>query len=171
MKKTFKMVKKQGVFMKIRHGVGIVLSGVIWMGAGFFLMLKGFSLLLHPQLGKEAFLIPKMGSLAGSLEQASLALVCLGLVIGFIKGRVVLSKTATRVITRILSLPNPLPISSLYPLSYILLLSSMILLGVSLRWVSLPYDVKGVVDVAIGSALINGSAFYFRYFIDKKQKI
>ncbi len=156
--------------MKIRHGLAIVLSGVIWMGAGFFLLLKGFSLLLHPQIGKTAILIPLMNSFGAGGEQASLVLVSLGLVIGFLKGRVVLGKAANKVIGRILSLHNPFPISSLYSRSYVILLSSMIALGVCLRWIPVPYDVKGVIDVAIGSALINGSAFYFRYFAEKKTK-
>ena len=44
------------------------------------------------------------------------------------------------------------------------------LMGMSLRWVSIPYDIKGVIDVAVGSALANGSAFYFRYFAEQKTK-
>lgn len=155
--------------MKIRHGVAIVLSGIIWMGIGVLLLIKGFSLLLHPVDDKSAFLIPYMGSFAAQKEQASLVLVSLGLLIGFFKGRFMLAKAAAKVIARILSLPNPLPFASLYTRSYVILISSMMILGMSLRFVQIPYDIKGVIDVAIGSALINGSAYYFRHFAEQKR--
>ncbi|MBS0626653.1 MAG: hypothetical protein JSS09_00400 [Verrucomicrobia bacterium] len=156
--------------MNIRHGLAITLSGVLWMAIGVFLLLKGFSHLLHSSPGQEPALLPYIGSFVKDPEQGSLVLVSLGLLIGFIKGRVVLAKTAARVIAKILSLPNPCSFSSIYGPSYLLLLGSMVCLGMLIRWLPIAYDVKGVVDIAIGSALTNGSAFYFRHFADAKRK-
>ncbi len=157
--------------MKIRHGAAIIFSGALWMGVGVLLLVKGFSLLLHPAVGKVSLLMPYMGSFAEQKEQASLILISIGLVIGFFKGRFVLAKSAARVIARIVSLPNPCSVFSMYTRSYVILIGSMMLMGMSLRWVSIPYDIKGIVDVAIGSALTNGSAFYFRYFAEQKKKV
>lgn len=157
--------------MKIRQGVAIILSGSIWMVVGVFLLTKGFSLLLHPLLGQKPLLLPYINSFGVRAEQASLVLVTLGLFIGFLKGRLILAKTAAKVIKRILGLPNPCSLFSIYARSYLILLSSMILLGISMKWFSIPYDIKGVVDVAIGSALTNGSAFYFRHFAEQKRKV
>jgi len=156
--------------MKIRQGAAIALSGITWMGVGILLLTKGFSLILTPQ-GPEsmALFTPKLVSLAGSAQQVALILVCIGLLVGYLKGRFVLSKTASRVISSIVSQPNPLPLTSIYPRSYLILLSSMIALGLSLKWISMPYDLKGVIDIAIGSALTNGSAFYFRHFTKRKE--
>ncbi len=155
--------------MKIRQNVAIAFSGMTWLGVGILLLFKGFSLILTPQpLGCSTLFLPKLISLAGSVQQASLILVCIGLVIGFLKGRFVLSKTAKRVIERIVSLPNPCSIVSVYPKPYLILLASMITLGMSLKWISMPYDLKGLIDIAIGSALTNGSAFYFRHFTMQK---
>lgn len=152
--------------MKIRQSMAIVLSGALWMGVGVFLMMKGFSLVLSPVfLGSKPPLLSWLYEWTGSFEQAAFFLICLGMMIGFLKGRLVLSKTASRVIRRIVSLPNPCSIASIYPPSYLLILSSMVLLGISFKWMPIPYDIKGLIDVAVGSALINGSAFYFRHFV------
>ena len=143
--------------MKIRHGAAIVFSGVIWMSVGIFLLTKGFSLLLHPT--------------SGPVEQTSLALVALGILIGFLKGKFILAKTSARVIAKILQKPNPCSIFSVYSKGYLGLLLGMMAMGMALRWVSIPYEIKGVIDVAIGSALTNGSAYYFRHFAENKKKV
>lgn len=155
--------------MKIRHGLAITLSGVLWMAVGILLLLKGFSLLLHPS-GQTLPLLSFIQALTKDAEQASLILVSLGLLIGFLKGRLVLAKTASRIIKKILSLPNPCAISSIYGRGYLLLLASMVFLGMLLKWIPVPHDIKGVIDIAIGSALTNGSAFYFRHFAEAKRK-
>ncbi len=156
--------------MKIRQGVAIAFSGITWMGIGILLLTKGFSLILTPQIPKNvALFMPKLVSLAGSAQQAALIIACIGLLIGYLKGRFVLRKTANRVIARIVSLPNPCPLSSIYPRSYLILLSSMIALGMCLKWISMPYDLKGMIDIAVGAALTNGSAFYFRHFTMRKE--
>lgn len=156
--------------MKIKQGFAIVLSGMIWMGVGVMLLVKGFSLLLHPVAGASSVLLPYFDAFSVSREQASLVLVSIGLVLGFLKGKLILAKSARRVITRIVSMSNPFPFTKIYGKSYLILLGSMILLGVSLRFIPVPYDLKGVIDVAIGSALTNGSAFYFRHFGEQKKK-
>ena len=93
--------------MKIRHGAAIIFSGALWMGVGVLLLVKGFSLLLHPAVGAVSVLMPYIGSFAEQKEQGALVLISIGLVIGFLKGRFVLAKSASRVIARIVSLPNP----------------------------------------------------------------
>jgi hypothetical protein len=156
--------------MKVRHGAAIIISGSLWMGIGMMLLFKGFSLLLHPVIGGGfspvlSFLIPFTGK-----SEAPLVLVSIALIIGFLKGRFVLSKTACKVIKRITAQENPLPLRSLYSRAYLLTLLAMSLMGMSLSVLSIPYDIRGFVDVAVGSALINGSAFYFRHFAEKKKK-
>jgi hypothetical protein len=150
--------------MKVRQGVAIALSGITWMGIGSLLLTKGFSFILIPSsLGAGgALFLPKLSSLVGSAQQASLLLVCVAIFVGFLKGRLVLSRSANRIISRILALPNPCSILSIYPRSYLILLASMMALGMGLKWIPIPYDLRGFIDIAVGSALINGSAFYFR---------
>lgn len=106
--------------------------------------------------------VARLTPIAGGREQAALALIIVGLIFGFIKGRYVLVKTVRRVGERILSLPEPVKIQHVYSKGYLMLIGGMVLLGMSLKWLQIPPDLRGVVDVAIGSALMNGSLLYFR---------
>jgi len=157
--------------MRLSHNIAIALSGVSWLGIGVFLLFKGFLLLLDPFSCKEgALFLPLFGSVASCYEQGSLILICISLFFGFIKGRWILAKRAKQVIKGILQHPSPLPLSKVYNKSYLFLIGAMMLLGFSLQWLSFPYDCRGAIDIAIGSALINGSAFYFRHLIEAKSK-
>lgn len=151
--------------MKIRHSSAIILSGITWMGIGMFLMIKGFTLILVPMISESpAVFLPYLRQWVGDAQQASFMWVCFALLIGFFKGRMILRKSADRLMRRILSRPNPSSLISIYPRSYLILLGVMMSLGMLLKWIPIPCDIKGLVDVAVGSALVNGSAFYFRHF-------
>ncbi len=121
----------------------IFISGLIWAMVGFLLLYKGLGIL-------------------GTLPDQNVAtwLVAGGLLVGFIKGRFVLSRTVNRISTRIAGLSEPVHFLEVYPKSYWILLSSMMGLGMLMRM--LPANVHGFVDVAVGSALLNGAALYFR---------
>jgi hypothetical protein len=54
---------------------------------------------------------------------------------------------------------------------YFLLIGSMILLGISLKWLPIAPEVRGVVDVAVGSSLINGSLQYLRMAFSKGKNL
>jgi hypothetical protein len=139
----------------------IVVSGLFWAAAGFSLLYKGLHLISQGALGPDGA-YSLSASWFGGGERGATALVALGLLVGFIKGRFVLAKTVKRVCGRILSLSLPIRIGQVYSSSYVVLIGSMILLGMTLRFLPIPLDVRGVIDVAIGSALLNGSMFYFR---------
>jgi hypothetical protein len=131
--------------------LAVIISGVIWFGIGLFLMRKGL------------FYI----ALAG--EQSSILFVVLGLVIGFFKGRFVLAKSARRMTQRILTLPEPFRWSQVYPLSYYFLIGGMMAMGICLKWIPIAPQYRGLIDLAIGSALINGSVIYFRVALGAKK--
>ncbi len=136
---------------------------------GLMLLYKGIHLLAkaaqYAAVGDSSFLIQFIEPLAGSLEQAALVLIVIGLFLGFIKGRSVLAKAAGRNVARIRALPDPLPIKELYALKDLLVLLLMVVIGLSLRWMDLPHDLHGLIDVAIGSGLINGAICYYRQLI------
>ncbi len=158
--------------MKVGRNTAIAFSGILWMGVGILLLVKGFSLVLSPGVGERSgFLFFYAKKLAGNSQQAALLLICLGLFLGFLKGKMILSKTAKRVIQKIQDLPSPAPFFSLYSKSYLLLLASMMMLGFVFKWVPLSFDIKAVVDVAVGSALTNGASFYFRHLSVQKKEV
>jgi hypothetical protein len=142
----------------------IAFSGLVWFVMGTFLLVFGVKLIVYASLeqGKEAFLLGKLLHVMKSKERAALLLLVSALLLGFMKGRLVLSKTVARVVKRIATLPEPIKASQVYPVGYIALIGCMVLLGVSMKWLHVPFDVRGGIDVAVGTALMNGAMLYFR---------
>ncbi len=140
----------------------IVISGLVWLAVGFFLLFMGLKHTVHAALdvNEHTIFFSKLSALVGGAEQASLLIVSLGLVIGFLKGRMVLAKTVRRVVDRILALPLPIQFTQVYARGYLFLIGGMVMLGVVMKW--MPADVRGLIDVAVGCALLNGSMLYFR---------
>lgn len=150
---------------KVSHTTLIFLSGLVWLAVGCFLLPLGLNFIVQSILKENLATLPHpvlnmLAPLVGGVESAALIWIAIALAIGFFKGRVVFGKTVQRSVNRILSLPNPVHLTKIYTWQYYLLLSSMVLLGVLVRF--LPLDVRGGVDVIIGSALINGAVLYFR---------
>ncbi|MBS0616368.1 MAG: hypothetical protein JSR58_07455 [Verrucomicrobia bacterium] len=130
----------------MKHTSWIVVSGSLWLAIGVFLLTMGLKKIV---LGTEG-------------EQTALLLISVGLLIGFFKGRFVLSKTVDRVCHRILSQPSPVALKQVYGKGYLFLIAGMMALGMILKWVPIPVHWVGLVDVAVGSALINGAFLYYR---------
>lgn len=149
--------------MKLTTRQWITASGITWFAIGSLLMVKGLKFITQAMVATEsAPLIERLARVAGSVHQGALLIICISLFIGFIKGRMILSKTVQRIVSRLRSLPNPIPISHAYDRKYVILLSSMIALGMLFRFLPIGLDIRGAIDVTIGSALINGSMLYFR---------
>lgn len=151
--------------MHLSKTTWIVISGVVWFIVGTALLTLGLNFIVckaQIDIDETTSLIAKIAPFVQGREQAALALVIVGLTIGFIKGRYVLVKTVKRVVERIVNLPSPIKISQVYGKGYLLLIVGMILLGLSMKWLGLPIEIRGMIDVAIGSALMNGAVAYFR---------
>ncbi len=151
--------------MHLSKTAWIAISGIVWFVVGIGLLTMGLNFIVF-KAQMEPFettsLIAKAAAMAGGREQAAMGLIVVGLILGFIKGRFVLIKTVHRVVERITALPLPIKISQVYSRKYLMLMGGMVLLGMSMKWLGLPTEVRGLVDVAIGSALMNGAIAYFR---------
>lgn len=150
---------------KLRHSSMIILSGLIWVGVGTLLLSMGLNFIVESILKDNLTTLKRpvldfFASIAGGPDQGAIVLIMLALLIGFLKGRVVFKKTVGRTIARIRALPEPAPLSQIYAKGYYFLLALMFILGFIVRY--FPLDIRGGVDVAIGSALLNGSILYFR---------
>lgn len=152
---------KESTMFKCSHKALVILSGLVWFGVGLYLMPLGLNYLLAGTSGNRPAL-ELLGPFLGGSINSALFLVALALIIGFLKGRHVLGKSARQAIERIKTFSNPTSLANLYSAKYYLLLAGMICLGMSMKWIGLPEDIRGFVDVAIGSALINGAVVYFR---------
>lgn len=150
---------------KLGHSSLVIISGALWFVVGGALLVLGLSLLsgiLEPQFFLSTNRAPIVDLFSASIgrEAVVLGLIVAAILIGNFKGRFVLSKAANRGLERIRSLPNPSNIVKIYDKKYYLLLASMVLIGMVVKF--FPHDIRGFIDVAIGTALINGSLHYFR---------
>lgn len=155
-----------------KHTTLIALSGLIWFAIGVYLLQLGLHFLLESTyaVSYENYpLINFLKTYSGTVESAVLVLVACGLLIGYMKGKYVLGKSAQKGVERIRSFPNPTSLKNIYSLKYYILLALMIGLGMSVKYLGFAKDVRGLVDVAIGSALVNGAMCYFRLLQTSKK--
>jgi hypothetical protein len=152
--------------MRIKQESLLMFSGLSWFGIGFFLLSKGLRLLVLSSM-TDGPLVRIVLKYNPQREQAVVLLIAAALFIGFFKGRFALRKSALRIATRIRSFPGPLKINELYPRYYYFLISTMVFLGMSMRFLPLPIDIKGFVDTVVGTALLSGSLLYFRLAMKK----
>ncbi len=149
----------------MKHRGWIALSGLIWFAIGASLLSKGLRLLSEATV-QPTSLCHRMAATFGTPQKAATFLIALAVFIGYLKGRFVLIKTVRRVVSHIAALPLPIRFTNAYRRSYWILLASMFTLGITFRFLPLPIDIRGAIDIAIGSALIQGALLYFRSIYD-----
>ena len=116
-----------------------LISGALWMVIGVRLLYIG----LH--------------------RVEEVAFIGLGLLVGYLKGRFVLRKGARRVMNRLRTQEEPIDLRTMYHPGYWVLLLGMGCLGMLLKFVpGIPLEIRGVISVAVGAALLQGSTTYFR---------
>lgn len=156
--------------LKFKAKTMIFLSGFVWFFMGTFLMWKGMRYLEEALVvfqSDEYPLLSSLYSIAGGVSEAIVLVVFTALLIGVVKGRFVLGKSACRGIARLQSLPEPILLSNIYPLPYYGLYAVMMGMGMAMSLFKCPHDIRGFVDIAVGSALLNGSLCYFRASVKK----
>lgn len=150
--------------VKIEHAMQkrwVAVSGWIWLAMGSLLLYKGIWFVAEAVVMKNT-LCDRMQSVFGTPERAAVWLIVSALLVGFFKSRFVFKKTVRRVISRITSLPLPIRFQSVYAPSYWILIGCMMSLGMAMRFLPIAIDVRGWIDIAVGSALIYGAIFYFK---------
>ncbi len=150
--------------MQYSHRTWITISGLVWLAIGALLLIKGLTYIVGAAttLYEPSALLDFIINWTGTLEQAALLVISLGLLVGFVKGHFVLKKTVRRVVDRILAQTTPVHWKDVYSKKYFILLLSMMMLGMLFKWLPIGLVIKGFIDVTIGSALINGAFLYFR---------
>lgn len=146
--------------VKLNHKTLILFSGLIWLGIGTYLLNLGLRLFLASIEATTTPLLSFLKPYFGGVEYATVALIAFSLGLGYFKGKYVLKKTVNRFLEKIRSLPNPASLTSVFGLPYCLLIILMICFGIAMKYLS--SDIRGGVDVAVGSALIQGAIGYFR---------
>ena len=145
-----------------------IFSGLIWLLGSLSLLPMGWRFLLSASSSSTGLFIPALTKVLGGETQAFALTLFLAFCVGLLKGNFVLRKAAFRSLNRIKALKAPHSLKNLYTPSYLVLLLVMVLLGVLMRVLGVPLDVRGFVDVAVGAALFRGSFFYFSACCEKK---
>ena len=130
----------------------ITIAGGLWCVIGFFLVIRGIRLYQLAEIEQHAtiFAITISGFIAG--------------LIGLIKGKFVLSKTAHRNKNRIYKLDDPVKLKDIFSKPIYFLIPMMIALGILLRSYNEylgGYIVVAAIYCGIGMALIVSSRVYW----------
>jgi hypothetical protein len=153
--------------MNFKHSTLIVLSGLVWLAVGTSLLTLGLNLILNGTQTGQLLNAPYpwiegLAPIFGSLEYAAVALIALGLFIGYFKGRYVLARSAEKGVIHIRKLCEPAPLHQMYALKNYILIAGMMGLGMTIKALGIPSDIRGFIDVAVGAALIHGAMAYFK---------
>ncbi|HXF29174.1 MAG TPA: hypothetical protein VN457_04935 [Chlamydiales bacterium] len=131
------------------HKTLLRISGAVWFAIGLMLLNLGLHFIME--------IDPKNN------ETMIMVLIVSAVLIGHFKGRFMLGKVAAKSFDRISKLPNPTNIQNLYTKGNLIVIGLMMLLGMSIKYVGLSPTVRGFIDVAVGTALIQGSMRYFAF--------
>lgn len=149
---------------RVSHSTLVFLCGFLWLGIGCYLLPLGLNFiigaLLLENIAEPRPVLNFLAPYVGGVEPAALIWIAFALLVGYAKGRKVFAKSVKRTVDRIVTLPNPVSVVYMYAPVYYILLASMVGLGIAMKWT--PQDVRGGVDIVIGSALIQGALLYFR---------
>ena len=129
------------------------IAGSVWGLVGLMLMVRG-GLMFQTALTTQ-----------NASQTAVILAIIASLVLGTVKGRFVLSKTARRNKSRIEQLEEPLKLQHVYAKSFYFLIVGMIALGISLRAFNEylgGFVVVGAIYCGIGLALIVSSTVYWQ---------
>lgn len=117
----------------------------LWCLGGFFMSLQGMRFIVNSE--------------ASLWEMLAYGLI--GLALGFAKARTILKKTALANIDRLMAMSEKVKLIHVYPLRSWIVLTLMLLLGLSLTLFNAPPLLRGMVNLAVGMALLGSSLYYY----------
>ena len=120
------------------------IAAVLWMLVGTGLLSMGLVFWFH---------FPYLGFVDGR----HLGWGAIALSVGLIKGKLILDRTANRVIERVETLTEPNPLKSVFQMfgaKTIALILAMMGIGIVLRVAGVSFEVRGLIYIAVGTALL-----------------
>lgn len=93
----------------------------------------------------------------GFLDARHLGIGAIALSVGLLKGKLILDKTANRVIDRVDTLQEPNPFKSVFQMfgaKTIALILAMMGIGIGLRMAGVSFETRGLIYIAVGAALM-----------------
>ena len=158
--------------MKISPFGALLISFLTWLSIGVLLLYKGLKIFVDFVYAESKSLaIDFLSHQLGSKEFAVLLCISLSVLVGFMKGRLVLKKTVNRLSNRFFSFGRPMKIQEMYPRYYLFVLIGMMSLGMGIKFLPVPLELRAFVDVAVGAGLTNGAMQYFNLAFSKGRGI
>lgn len=142
----------------------LLFSGGIWFFGGLSLLSKGLRFLATPPQGIAESSIQ-------AYQNQAVFYVAIALLIGFIKGRFILSKTVKRIFSRLSSMKEPISLLSIYDQKTAVILLVMFFLGGLMGRLPISLFTRGVIDFAIGSALMHGAILFIRLAFQSRKSV
>ncbi len=124
----------------------IRLAQWLWLAGGVSLLLAGVNRL--------------SGSMGEISQPVLIGSLVVAVIIGAAKGRFVLGKTAQRNLDRLNALTKPQKLVHVYNTRSWIMIGLMLVISASLTWFAAPMLWRGVVNVAVGLALMVSSRVY-----------
>ena len=136
--------------MNFTYFKGISLYGIAWLALGSRLLLKGIYIFDEIHLKQEVLDSNLYYYLVGAL------------VLGLVKGKFILKKSADRIIRHIVQFEEPLKWKQIFPKSFYFFMTIMMCFGIAIKFLPIDLVVKGSIDIFVGSALITGALYFFK---------
>lgn len=136
----------------------MLLYAISWFAIGGWLFYKGIHFLFYSGLDGPLF---KMIAKPVGMVEAKLFLLIIGLALGRLKQPLLL-RSVVRNQTRIASLEEPIALKNLFTRSYLVLVLVMMGIGMGMSLFGVPPDIRGMIDIAIGGALIASGKEYLK---------
>ncbi len=136
--------------MKTERSTGLSRQQHLWIAAAIWIVV-GIGLLTMGAI--FWFHFPYLGF----LDREHLGLGSLALGVGLLKGNFILAKTAARTIDRVETLTETNPFKSILQMfggKTIALILSMMGIGVILRAAGVSFEIRGLIYIAVGTALL-----------------
>jgi hypothetical protein len=136
----------------------LAIAAVIWTVVGSGLLAMGALFWFH---------LPYLGF----LDREHLLIGSAALGVGLLKGKFVLDRMANRVIERVETLAEPNPFKSVFQMfgaKTLALIAAMMGIGIVLRVAGVSFEIRGLIYLAVGIALLWSSRCYWvAAFIDE----
>ncbi|MEK7703027.1 MAG: hypothetical protein AAB317_03605 [Nitrospirota bacterium] len=142
--------------MMVSRDTHLKVAAGLWGTVGFCLLMAGLIFLFG---NRSVSTLPGSTNEIGMAERIGFVIA---LIIGFVKGQIVLPKVAAKNITRIHALPESSPLFMTFSVKSWMLVLGMILLGRLIRALGAPHFIVGAIYLAVGIALLLGSRVYLK---------
>ncbi|MBI5274299.1 MAG: hypothetical protein HY860_04510 [Chlamydiales bacterium] len=154
----------------MHRSVAMILASILWLTIGSLLLVKGLNMVnVLATWQAHAPLLSWFYQHQQKEMHAPLMLVFLGVFLGFIKGNTVFRKMVRKNVYRLKQMQR-VKVMQIFPRATWIIMASMMFLGFLFKLLPIPLDVRAVILIAVGSALIQGAIFYLRCLVETHQR-